>query len=195
LDRRYFLILLIPAVFLIHKYQFLLFFVLILISRFVPVKLLLISAVIGIVNLPFGLFEKILTDYIFEYIDVFKAIYSSRILTEEMRFTWSRKLQVISLLIIPLIYVMRATTKDWCFLDIVSVIDQKLLKLVIATSVIFLFLADVLPVSERLLIFIFPLLYLYLIKYCRSNVVYGYTLLSVLLGGVAIFRNINDLVV
>jgi len=195
LDRRYFLILLIPAVFLIHKYQFLLFFVLILISRFVPVKLLLISAVIGIVNLPFGFFEKILTGYIFDYIDVFKAIYSSRILTEEMRFTWTRKLQVISLLIIPLIYVMKATTKNWVFIDKVSAIDQKLLKFIITTSTIFLFLADVLPVSERLLIFIFPLLYLFLIKYCRSNIIYAYTLLSILLGGAAIFRNINDLVV
>jgi len=194
LDKKYIWLLLLPGLFLIHKFQFIIFFILLIGFRFMPLKLLIVCCVVGVINLPIGALEAFITLYIIEYIDVLKTIYSSRIISDEMRFTWARKFQIISLLIIPLVFMIRATTKNWIFNKSVNEVDKNIIKFTLFSVTCFLFLVGVLPAAPRILIFVFPLLYVMFIKYCSRNIIYGFSLLSILLGFVAVQRNLDNLI-
>jgi hypothetical protein len=194
LDKRYIWCLLLPFLFFIHKFQFILFFVLLTGAYFTSIKILLIGLVLSIINLPFGYFAAFFIEQITLNIDALKSIYQSRILTEEMRFTLARKFQIFSLVVFPLICVMRATTEKWKFTIATNEFDRKVIKLTVIASICFFLLVEVLPGADRFLVFVLPLLYVMFIKHCSRNTVYIFSLLSILLSFIAMQRNLDNLI-
>jgi hypothetical protein len=194
LDKKYIWLLLLIPLFLVHKFQFLLFFLMVLVASIIPLKLLLITLFIAGVNLPFGTFAALLNSLLTEYLEILKAVYPSRILAEEMNFSLARKFQTFVFIIVPLITVVRSTIEKWKFKNSVSYIDRSVIRLTIVTVISFFLFVEVLPSSDRFLIFTFPLLFVLFVKHSSRNVAYVYSLVSILLAFVAIQRNIDNLI-
>jgi hypothetical protein len=154
----------------------------------------LFGLILSIMNLPFGYVASFFIEQITQNIDVLKSIYQSRILTEEMRFTLARKFQIFSLVVFPLICIMRATTEKWKFTSATNEFDRKVIKLTVLGSICFFLLVEVLPGADRFLVMVLPLLYVMFIKHCSRNTVYIFSLLSILLGFIAMLRNLDNLI-
>lgn len=195
IEKKYVYLLLIPFLFFIHKFQFLLFFILLMGAKFIPVNILLCGITLSIVNLPFGYLASFFIEQISQNIDVLKSMYQSRIITEEIRFTLARKFQIFSLVVFPLICTMRATMQKWKFKITISEFDRKIIKFIIFASICFFLLIEVLPGADRFLVFVLPLLYVMFIKHCSRNTVYFFSLLSIILGFIAMQRNLENLIV
>ncbi|MCG7531144.1 EpsG family protein [Psychrobium sp. MM17-31] len=195
LDRKYIWCFFIPLVLLVHKFQFILFFICLLTVYLVPLRIILFGFLLSLLSFPTGFFAKFIVEQVTQNIEVLKNIYNSRILADEMKFTWGRKFQVILLIILPIGYLLIATIEKWAFKKNVAHQDKKLIKLALVTTVYYLLLVEVFPSSDRFPVILLPITYIMLIKYCSRNVIYAFSLLSIFLAFIAMQRNLEHLII
>jgi hypothetical protein len=190
--KQYYVLLLIPFIYLIHKLQFVLFSLILLLSYFIPFKFLRIILIAAIINLFFGYTTQFLTNFIMSNMKELHEIYSSTILAN-IKLSNSLLFQHIILIVIPLsILLKNIKFKDYISLDHFQQILVKYTLLIFSVTYFFI---EVTPRATRLLPVGFILLNLLITIYSTHKEKQIYVNVLLFVNYIAIYRHLGDLVI
>jgi hypothetical protein len=190
--KQYYVLLLVPFIFLVHKFQFALFSLTLVLSYFIPFKFLRIILILAIINLFFGYTTVFLTNFIMPNMEELHEIYNSTILAD-VKLSNSLLFQHMVLVVIPLFILLKnIKLKDYTNLDN---FQQILLKYTFMIFSLTYFFIEVTPRATRLLPVGFMLLYLLLTIYSTHKEKQIYFNVLLLLNYIAVYKHLGDLII
>ena len=189
LERKYFWLLFIPAIFFVHKMQFLLFFSTFILAKFLPMRVILFILLVGFFNVYTGFTSKLIAAELVKYIGLITDFYSNTGITGELVFSTSKKIQVGVYIIVPLFFLYHYSIAGWKFSDLIEVKDKIIIKYIYIISAAYFLLVAVFPVADRFTVILLPLLYIMFLKYVPWRVVWFYAVFIIFFNYVALIRN------
>ncbi|TMO71470.1 hypothetical protein CWC17_16610 [Pseudoalteromonas sp. S3785] len=189
LERKYLWLLLIPAVFFVHKMQFLLFFSALFFAKLLPLRLILLILITGFLNVYTGISSKVIAAELVKYVSVIAGFYSNAGITGELVFSTSKKIQVGVYIIVPLSFLYHYAITGWKFAELIECRDEIILKYIFIVSSAYFLLVSVFPVADRFTVILLPLLYVMFLKYVPWKIIWFYAIFIIAFNFVALIRN------
>lgn len=185
-------ILLLPCIYFIHSLQFFLILATMIVAYFIPLRLLLWITFILLLSYFFGFLKDDLYQFLSFFVEENKVKISA-LLVNEYSMTINRKLQHFFYLIFPLLIILKYLYSNSH--NITNKKDLFFIKTMLVSISFGVFLSDVTPRSDRILIVGLPLLYLFFIMFSSKKQQFLYINLIIILNFIAIYRNLGNFVI